>query len=62
MEYKGVPPFNASNVLKLNDTLPPGLDADDIALGGVECQISSEAPSDIFSKGLSLIMVLHIVS
>ena len=34
MEYKGLPPFNASAVVELNDTLPAGLNADDVAFGG----------------------------
>ena len=34
MEYKGIPPFNASKVLKLNDTLPRGLNVADTAIGG----------------------------
>jgi hypothetical protein len=44
-EYKGILPFNASSVLKLNDTLPPGLNVADTALGGTgHAHVTSAAP------------------
>jgi hypothetical protein len=45
MDYKGVPPFNASNVLKFNDTLPPSLNVADTAIGGTRClHFTSDSP------------------
>jgi len=53
MEYKGVPPFNASQTLKLNDTLPSGSNASDIALGGTPGDPHFYISSDgIFSRCL----------
>jgi hypothetical protein len=34
LQYEWVPLFDASKVLKLNDTLPPGLNVADTAFGG----------------------------
>ena len=45
MEYKGIPPFNASRFLQLNDALPPGLNVTETALGGTGCpHITSVSP------------------
>jgi hypothetical protein len=34
MEYPAIKPFNATATMQLNDTLPPGLNVEETALGG----------------------------
>jgi hypothetical protein len=48
MTYKGIPPFNASQFLKLNDTLPPGLNVADTALGGTGHPHVTSAFHDVY--------------
>ena len=48
MEYKGIVPFNATKVLQPNDTLPLGLDAADVAIGGAGSRIIVPGSSDVF--------------
>ena len=49
MEYKGLAPFNVSDVLKPNDTLPAGLSVDEVAFGGrVTYPYLPSAPPNIF--------------
>jgi hypothetical protein len=47
MEYKGVPPFDPSRVLGLGETLPPGLNVDEIAVGGTGHPHVTSASPDV---------------